>query len=189
YFFVFFPVEDTVGEAIKLDPGSSPRRAWGKSPTESVLRILGEAQLQLQTELLENTATGSEISPERERYKSLVTGEQKVQCISLEIDPSATVDSPAETKSPESSAVSSPQMSLRSEGNLEEPADLETEALQEPREASKDDSQPHPVHDMWVTVEPNARDTKYVMSQPDTLNPGAVCKNSAVIAQYCNVIS
>ncbi|XP_008072960.1 serine/threonine-protein kinase Nek1 [Carlito syrichta] len=150
----------TMGEAIKLDPGSSPRRAWGKSPTESVLRILGEAQLQLQTELLENTATGSVISPEGERYKPLVTGEQKVQCISLEINPSATVDSPTETKSPKSSAISSPQMSLKSEGNSEEPDDLETEALQEPREASKDDSLPRPLHDTWVNVEPNARDTK-----------------------------
>uniref|UniRef100_A0A9L0TR02 non-specific serine/threonine protein kinase n=1 Tax=Equus caballus TaxID=9796 RepID=A0A9L0TR02_HORSE len=50
----------TVGEVIKLDPGGSPRRVWGKSPTNSVLKILGEAELQLQTELLENTAVGRE---------------------------------------------------------------------------------------------------------------------------------
>ncbi|XP_024101628.2 serine/threonine-protein kinase Nek1 isoform X7 [Pongo abelii] len=50
----------TVGEVIKLDPNGSPRRAWGKSPTDSVLKILGEAELQLQTELLENTTIRSE---------------------------------------------------------------------------------------------------------------------------------
>ncbi|XP_070336810.1 serine/threonine-protein kinase Nek1 isoform X12 [Odocoileus virginianus] len=50
----------TVGEVIKLDPSGSPRKVWGKSPTDSVLRILGEAELQLQTELLENTTISSE---------------------------------------------------------------------------------------------------------------------------------
>ncbi|XP_017907291.1 PREDICTED: serine/threonine-protein kinase Nek1 isoform X6 [Capra hircus] len=52
--------KDTVGEVIKLDPSGSPRKVWGKSPTDSVLRILGEAELQLQTELLENTTIRSE---------------------------------------------------------------------------------------------------------------------------------
>lgn len=49
-----FVIEHTVGEVIKLDPSGSPRKVWGKSPTDSVLKILGEAELQLQTELLEN---------------------------------------------------------------------------------------------------------------------------------------
>lgn len=48
-----------MGEVIKLDPSGSPRKVWGKSPTDSVLRILGEAELQLQTELLENTTIRS----------------------------------------------------------------------------------------------------------------------------------
>ncbi|XP_077000581.1 serine/threonine-protein kinase Nek1 isoform X3 [Tamandua tetradactyla] len=47
--------KNTIGEVIKLDPGGSPRKAWGKSSTDSVLKILGEAELQPQTELLENT--------------------------------------------------------------------------------------------------------------------------------------
>uniref|UniRef100_A0A452RFH1 non-specific serine/threonine protein kinase n=1 Tax=Ursus americanus TaxID=9643 RepID=A0A452RFH1_URSAM len=52
-------VKHTVGEVIKLDPGGSPRKVWGRSPTDSVLKILGEAELQLQTELLENTTVRS----------------------------------------------------------------------------------------------------------------------------------
>ncbi|NXI01589.1 NEK1 kinase, partial [Pachycephala philippinensis] len=43
----------TVGEVIKLDIGEPHRKVWGKSPTDSVLRILGEAELQLQTDILE----------------------------------------------------------------------------------------------------------------------------------------
>ncbi|NXP78839.1 NEK1 kinase, partial [Ramphastos sulfuratus] len=43
----------TLGEVIKLDIGEPHRKVWGKSPTDSVLKILGEAELQLQTDLLE----------------------------------------------------------------------------------------------------------------------------------------
>uniref|UniRef100_A0A8C0GPR0 non-specific serine/threonine protein kinase n=1 Tax=Chelonoidis abingdonii TaxID=106734 RepID=A0A8C0GPR0_CHEAB len=45
--------KQTVGEVIKLDVGEPQRKVWGKSPTDLVLKILGEAELQLQTELLE----------------------------------------------------------------------------------------------------------------------------------------
>nr|XP_007998434.2 serine/threonine-protein kinase Nek1 isoform X5 [Chlorocebus sabaeus] len=149
----------TVGEVIKLDPNGSPRRAWGKSPTDSVLKILGEAELQLQTELLENTSIRSDISPEGEKYKPLITEEKKVQCISHEINPSAIVDSPVETKSPEFSEAS-PQMSLKLEGNLEEPDDLETEVLQEPSETNKDESLPCTVTDVWISEEKETKETQ-----------------------------
>uniref|UniRef100_A0A8C0B390 non-specific serine/threonine protein kinase n=1 Tax=Buteo japonicus TaxID=224669 RepID=A0A8C0B390_9AVES len=43
----------TLGEVIRLDIGEPHRKVWGKSPTDSVLKILGEAELQLQTDLLE----------------------------------------------------------------------------------------------------------------------------------------
>ncbi|NXX84724.1 NEK1 kinase, partial [Urocolius indicus] len=43
----------TLGEVIRLDMGEPHRKVWGKSPTDSVLKILGEAELQLQTDLLE----------------------------------------------------------------------------------------------------------------------------------------
>uniref|UniRef100_K7BBR4 non-specific serine/threonine protein kinase n=1 Tax=Pan troglodytes TaxID=9598 RepID=K7BBR4_PANTR len=149
----------TVGEVIKLGPNGSPRRAWGKSPTDSVLKILGEAELQLQTELLENTTIRSEIFPEGEKYKALITGEKKVQCISHEINPSAIVDSPVETKSPEFSEAS-PQMSLKLEGNLEEPDDLETEILQEPSGTNKDESLPCTITDVWISEEKETKETQ-----------------------------
>uniref|UniRef100_A0A8D2LRP5 non-specific serine/threonine protein kinase n=1 Tax=Varanus komodoensis TaxID=61221 RepID=A0A8D2LRP5_VARKO len=44
----------TLGEVIKLDVAEHHRKVWGKSPTDSVLKILGEAELQLQTDLLDD---------------------------------------------------------------------------------------------------------------------------------------
>lgn len=60
----------------------------------------------------------SEISPEGEKYKPLIAGEEQVNCISLEMNPSATVDSSVETNSPKFREVS-PQMSLKPEGNVD----------------------------------------------------------------------
>ncbi|XP_039732265.1 serine/threonine-protein kinase Nek1 isoform X6 [Pteropus medius] len=149
----------TVGDVIKLDSGGSPRRVWGKSPTDSVLKILGEAELQLQTELLGNTTIRSDISSEGEKYKPLITGEEKVKCISLEMNLSATLDSSAETSSPKLSE-GSPQMSLKPEGNLEERDDLETEVLQESSGANKDGSLPRTVMDVWISEIKETKETK-----------------------------
>ncbi|XP_046513079.1 serine/threonine-protein kinase Nek1 isoform X6 [Equus quagga] len=156
----------TVGEVIKLDPGGSPRRVWGKSPTNSVLKILGEAELQLQTELLEITAVGSEISPDGENYKPFITGEEKVKSISLEMNPLATVDSSVETNSPKFNEAS-PQTSLKSEGNLDEPDDLETEVLQEPSGVNKDGSLPCTVIDVWIS---EIKETKETDRLEDRIN-------------------
>ncbi|EPY83609.1 hypothetical protein CB1_000548030 [Camelus ferus] len=139
----------TVGEVIKLDPGGSPRKVWGRSPTDSVLKILGEAELQLQTGPLEDTVLGSEISPEREKCKPLMTGEEEVKCISPETDLSATADSSVETNGPNLSEAS-PQSSLKPEGNGDEPDDLETEVLQELRAADGGGGSPRTAVDVWM---------------------------------------
>ncbi|XP_053441753.1 serine/threonine-protein kinase Nek1 isoform X4 [Nycticebus coucang] len=148
----------TVGEVIKLDPSGSPRKVWGKSPTDSVLKILGEAELQLQTEVLENTTVRSEISPEEEKYKPLIIGEEEVQCISREINPSTTVDSPSETKSPKFREAA-PQTS-KPEANLEEPDDLETEILQEPSGTNRNERLPCPVTNVWISEEKQTKQTE-----------------------------
>ncbi|XP_060040286.1 serine/threonine-protein kinase Nek1 isoform X2 [Erinaceus europaeus] len=148
----------TIGEVIKLDPSESPRRVWGKSPTESVLKVLGEAELQPQTELLENTAIRSETSPDEEKYKPLVTEEEKIKCVSLEMNISATVDYPVVTSSPEVNELSS-QISLQPDGNLDEPDDLETEILQEPSRTNKNDSLPCFV-DVWINEVKETQETE-----------------------------
>lgn len=53
-FYANFPTAQTIGEVIKLDVADPQRKVWGKSPTDSVLKILGEAELQLQTDLLDD---------------------------------------------------------------------------------------------------------------------------------------
>ncbi|XP_031195762.1 serine/threonine-protein kinase Nek1 isoform X2 [Mastomys coucha] len=135
----------TAGEVIKLESNGSPRKVWGKSPTDSVLKILGEAELQLQTELLENMPFKSEIYAEEKNNKPVLTGEENLHCISKEINPSATVDS-IETKSPKLTEVSPPM----SERNVEEPDDLETEVLQEPSSTHTDGSLPPVLNDVWT---------------------------------------
>ncbi|XP_047615709.1 serine/threonine-protein kinase Nek1 isoform X4 [Phacochoerus africanus] len=133
----------TVGEVIKLDSSGSPRKVWGKSPTDSVLKVLGEAELQLQTELLENTTNSSEISPEREEILK-----EKIKCISLEMKPSATVDSSVETNSPDFSEA---ETALKPEGNVDEPDDLEMEVLQEPSRADRDGHPPCSAVTVWMS--------------------------------------
>uniref|UniRef100_A0A5F8GY98 non-specific serine/threonine protein kinase n=1 Tax=Monodelphis domestica TaxID=13616 RepID=A0A5F8GY98_MONDO len=86
-----FPTELTVGHVIKLDIEGSPRRVWGKSPTESVLKILGEAELQLQTQCLDEKTLKNETS-KGENYKTLIIGEKEAQFVSLEINPLPIVD-------------------------------------------------------------------------------------------------
>ncbi|MBZ3874989.1 Serine/threonine-protein kinase Nek1 [Sciurus carolinensis] len=148
----------TVGEVIKLDPSGSPRKVWGKSPTDSVLKILGEAELQLQTELLENTTIKSEISSEGAKNTPLIIGEETIQCVAHEINPSASVDSSIDTKSPKFNEAT-PQTSVKPEGNIEEP-DLEIEVLQEPSKENKDRSLPCIVTDVWISEEKGAKETK-----------------------------
>uniref|UniRef100_A0A8C5L930 non-specific serine/threonine protein kinase n=1 Tax=Jaculus jaculus TaxID=51337 RepID=A0A8C5L930_JACJA len=139
----------TVGDVIKLDPSGSPRKVWGKSPTESVLKILGEAELQLQTELLENTTVKSDISPEEEKCKSLITGEE-MQCISQEVNPSV------ETESPQLNEPS-PQVTI---ANVEDSDTLETEVLQEPSRKNTDGSLPCIVTDVWINEEKETKETE-----------------------------
>ncbi|XP_043827730.1 serine/threonine-protein kinase Nek1 isoform X8 [Dromiciops gliroides] len=86
-----FPTELTVGNVIKLDIEGSPRRTWGKSPTESVLKILGEAELQLQTQYLDEITLKNEAS-EGKNYKTLVLGEKEIQFVPVDKDPSPVVD-------------------------------------------------------------------------------------------------
>ncbi|OCT99636.1 serine/threonine-protein kinase Nek1 isoform X1 [Xenopus laevis] len=51
-----FPLDNlTIGDVIVLEVEEPQRRLWGKDPGDSVLKVLGEAKLQLETELLQVT--------------------------------------------------------------------------------------------------------------------------------------
>ncbi|XP_048186316.1 serine/threonine-protein kinase Nek1 isoform X2 [Perognathus longimembris pacificus] len=170
----------TVGEVIKLDPIGSPRKVWGKNPTDSVLKILGEAELQLQTELLENTTIKTEISPEGENLKPLIAGEEEeIHCISQAITPSAIGDCSVEAKSPNIGEVS-PQTSLKPEGNMAEPDDLETEVLQEPSGKIGNGSLPCTVTNVWLNEDKEPNETELenrVASQQNEISEDGIPKN------------
>ncbi|XP_029057495.1 serine/threonine-protein kinase Nek1 isoform X4 [Monodon monoceros] len=99
------------------------------------------------------------ISPQGEECKPLITGEEKIKCISSEMNPSATVDSSVETDSPNFSEPS-PQTALKPEGNLDEPDDLEAEFLQESSRADGDGGLQCPVLDVWVSEIKEAKEAE-----------------------------
>ncbi|XP_026702651.1 serine/threonine-protein kinase Nek1 isoform X2 [Athene cunicularia] len=149
----------TLGEVIRLDVGEPHRKVWGKSPTDSVLKILGEAELQLQTDLLEEldvingTAEllegGHQSSTEEKEEKAFpaVGAQSSVPVGVTESD--MTV--------PEESQRAGPTQVQSQPIMLDEPDDLEAEMLEE-TEDKKDQSKeskefPITVHEVWVKEE------------------------------------
>ncbi|ELV14104.1 Serine/threonine-protein kinase Nek1, partial [Tupaia chinensis] len=118
----------------------------------------GQLVIPLDTLTLDTSFSATaNISPDGE-YKPLIIEEEKVQCISREINSSDTVFSPADTKNPKCSETS--QTSPKPEGNLEESDDLETEVLQEPSGINKDESLPCVITDVWIREEEETKETE-----------------------------
>ncbi|XP_072479454.1 serine/threonine-protein kinase Nek1 isoform X12 [Notamacropus eugenii] len=162
-----FPTEFTVGHVIKLDNEGSPRRAWGKSPTDSILRILGEAELQLQTQCFDEIALKNEAS-EGKNYKTLILGEKEVQFVPADVDPSPVVDK-ADIKASEElkhkeadeflqmalkpvvvEEKSEVPNSLHPALHSEEPDDLEAEILEGSNKANKNIDLPCSINEVWL---------------------------------------
>ncbi|XP_063012292.1 serine/threonine-protein kinase Nek1 isoform X12 [Melospiza melodia melodia] len=146
----------TLGEVIKLDTGEPHRKVWGKSPTDSVLRILGEAELQLQTDILEEQ---DEINGTAE----LLEGDHQ----SLSEEKEEKAFSPVGTQSavpvgvtksvitvPEESQRTGPTLVQSNAIVLDEPDDLEAEVLEEMEDKmhqSKENKEfPSTVNEVWV---------------------------------------
>ncbi|KAM5234756.1 serine/threonine-protein kinase Nek1 isoform 12-T14 [Hipposideros larvatus] len=144
-------VHEDTKEQEKEKSVSSDRKKWEAGGQ----LVIPQDDLTLDTSFF---ATDN-ISPEGENCKPLISGEEKVKCISLEMNPSATVDSSVDGNSPKFSEAS-PQMSLKPEGNMDEPDDLETEVLQESSEANKDGSVPCTVMDVWVSEIKETKETE-----------------------------
>ncbi|XP_067993212.1 serine/threonine-protein kinase Nek1 isoform X13 [Melanerpes formicivorus] len=144
----------TLGEVIKLDIGEPHRKVWGKSPTDSVLKILGEAELQLQTDLLEelDVINGTAELLEGDPQSSLEEKEEKA-CPTVGAQSSAPV------------GITEPEMTIPEECQrggltqvqsgptlLDEPDDLEAEMLEETQEEKKHQNKNYPitVNEVWV---------------------------------------
>uniref|UniRef100_A0A8I3QEF7 non-specific serine/threonine protein kinase n=1 Tax=Canis lupus familiaris TaxID=9615 RepID=A0A8I3QEF7_CANLF len=145
-------VNEGAKEHEKEKSVSSDRKKWEAG---------GQLVIPLDELTLDTSFSATEkISPEKEKYKSLITGEEKVKYISPEMDSSAAVDSSVETNSPEF-RESSPQISLKPEGNVDEADDLETEVLQEPGGANKDGSLPCTIIDVWISETKETKETEF----------------------------
>ncbi|KAL9852224.1 serine/threonine-protein kinase Nek1 isoform 8-T11 [Geothlypis trichas] len=168
----------TLGEVIKLDIGEPHRKVWGKSPTDSVLRILGEAELQLQTDILEEqdeingTAELLEgdhqsLSEEKEEKAFSPVGTQSAEPVGV-------------TKSvltvPEESQRTGPTLVQSKAIMLDEPDDLEAEVLEEMEDKmhqSKENKEfPSTVNEVWVKE-------KEDVAQHDRMN-GAASEKEAL---------
>ncbi|XP_010140241.1 PREDICTED: serine/threonine-protein kinase Nek1 [Buceros rhinoceros silvestris] len=149
----------TLGEVIRLDIGEPHRKVWGKSPTNSVLKILGEAELQLQTDLLEELdeingtadlleGNNQSSSEEKEEKAFPTVGVQSSVQVSL---------TESDTMVPEESQRTGPTQVQSKPVMLDEPDDLETEMLEETEDKkhqSKESKEfPITVSEVWVKEE------------------------------------
>ncbi|XP_053886446.1 serine/threonine-protein kinase Nek1 isoform X4 [Malaclemys terrapin pileata] len=143
----------TVGEVIKLDVGEPQRKVWGKSPTDSVLKILGEAELQLQTELLEEITIANEVPEEGSQPLTMKeNSEVKIaSCIGKKSSaPVVGILENERTIPEESQTFDATQVPSRPVV-LDELDDLEEEILEETeKNKCKSDQFIITVHDVWV---------------------------------------
>uniref|UniRef100_A0A8C3QH78 non-specific serine/threonine protein kinase n=1 Tax=Cyanoderma ruficeps TaxID=181631 RepID=A0A8C3QH78_9PASS len=162
----------TLGEVIKLDTGEPHRKVWGKSPTDSVLRILGEAELQLQTDILEEQ---DEINGTAELLEGghQSSSEEKEEKAFSPVGAQSAVPVGV-TKSvvtvPEESQRTGPTLVQSKPIMLDEPDDLEAEVLEEMEDKmhqSKENKDfPSTVHEVWVKE-------KEATAQLDRMNEAA----------------
>ncbi|XP_062477344.1 serine/threonine-protein kinase Nek1 isoform X8 [Pezoporus occidentalis] len=146
----------TLGEVIRLDIGEPHRKVWGKSPTDSVLKILGQAESQLQTDLLEEldvvsgTAEllegGHQSSSEQKEEKAFpAVGAQSSVLVGV-TESDMTV--PEESQNAGATQVQNKPIIL------DEPDDLEAEMLEETEDKkhqSKESKKfPITVNEVWV---------------------------------------
>ncbi|XP_072450609.1 serine/threonine-protein kinase Nek1 isoform X6 [Chiloscyllium punctatum] len=147
----------TSGEVIQLFLKDEPRKVWEKEPSDTVLKALGEAELQLQTGMLldePSVKTKDSQAETTEETLTLVidaandsmcqkgpneTVEISViapgQAASSEIQTADQLEMEDAQSSEKSISVSKP---VEFDEKIEEPEDLETEALEEGEHISKD---------------------------------------------------
>ncbi|KAJ7422381.1 NIMA related kinase 1 [Pitangus sulphuratus] len=167
----------TLGEVIKLDIGEPHRKVWGKSPTDSVLRILGEAELQLQTDILEeqDVINGTAELVEEDHQSSSEEKEDKAfSTVGAQSSVPTVVTEPLVTVAEESKGAAAAQVQSKPI-TLDEPDDLEAEMLEEmedKKHQSKESKEfPITVNEVWVKE-------KEDMAQRDRINEAALEKQA-----------
>ncbi|XP_066487838.1 serine/threonine-protein kinase Nek1 isoform X2 [Tiliqua scincoides] len=143
----------TVGEVIKLDVAEPQRKVWGKSPTDSVLKILGEAELQLQTDLLDDLSITNELPKEILTVKNncetsdVITAEEESSVKVGNIESLVKVENTLKEAADRSHTPELTQLP----DMMDDPDDLETEVLEEAKEKNNYRASSFPVvADVWV---------------------------------------
>ncbi|XP_010223599.1 PREDICTED: serine/threonine-protein kinase Nek1-like, partial [Tinamus guttatus] len=147
---------ETMAGVIKSVVGEPHRKVWGKSPTDSVLKILGEAELQLQTELLEELDVTHDAAEVMEGdNQSLIMKENNEEKAVSPVGAKCAV--PVGIAASETSVPADPQRAEPTQVQyepiqLDEPDDLEAEMLEETEENKKHKTKEFPitVNDVWV---------------------------------------
>ncbi|XP_062905570.1 serine/threonine-protein kinase Nek1 isoform X1 [Mobula hypostoma] len=164
----------TSGEVIKLLIKDEPRKVWEKEPSDTVLKVLGEADLQIQTGMLLDTVTVennaeaplAEVDPALTMVIDAVNGmvDQKVvnEPVRTSVANAGQISIAGDTmetkiidlsreENAQSREVSIPTSKTSVfEDKIEEPEDLETEALEEGDQMNRDDIPVAPVTvDAW----------------------------------------
>ncbi|XP_068134909.1 serine/threonine-protein kinase Nek1 isoform X2 [Hyperolius riggenbachi] len=161
----FFPAEGvTIGGVINLEAGDHQRREWGKSPPESVVKILGEAKLQLQTELIKDI-TGSPSSTKDEEESSLQDNETSK---SPPVNPDSLISPEAErvpeVESPDSlGMVSVVATSDKDEDQLSGDCQAQNDALQSDQNVQDEKTTEGCLLDVESLISPN----KEALSVPE----------------------
>ncbi|XP_067885372.1 serine/threonine-protein kinase Nek1 isoform X2 [Heterodontus francisci] len=147
----------TSGEVIKLLLKDEPRKVWEKDPSDTVLKALGEADLQLQTgTLLDATSIENSEDPLAETDQTLtlvidaandtICQRALSETVQTSVIPTGQIAT-SEIKTTDRSPVKAVQSSEKSipvlkpavfEDKIEELEDLETEALEEGEPMSRD---------------------------------------------------
>ncbi|XP_063192376.1 serine/threonine-protein kinase Nek1 isoform X2 [Chroicocephalus ridibundus] len=148
----------TLGEVIKKDIGEPHRKVWGKSPTDSVLKILGEAELQLQTDLLEDLdVINGTAEPLEGDHQSIVIKEEKEKKAFPTVGAQSSVSvgiTESDMSIQEESQRAGPTQVQSKPIMLNEPDDLEAEMLEETevKEHQSKESKKFPitVNEVWV---------------------------------------
>ncbi|XP_051875709.1 serine/threonine-protein kinase Nek1 isoform X2 [Pristis pectinata] len=182
----------TSGEVIKLLIKDEPRKVWEKEPSDTVLKVLGEADLQIQTGMLldtistENNAKGplAEVDLALTMVIDAVNGtidhkafNEAVQTSVAGTSQTSTAGDTMETKIKDLSreeTVQSKEVSILIskpsvfEDKIEEPEDLETEALEEGEQMNRDEVPVAPVTvDAWEKESDAERPLDDAVAQPE----------------------
>ncbi|XP_067838564.1 serine/threonine-protein kinase Nek1 isoform X3 [Heptranchias perlo] len=185
----------TAGEVIKLFLEDEPRKVWEKDPSDTVLKALGEADLQLQTGMLsdaistENNAEGllaetdqmltviidaaddticQTAVNETIQTPVIVTG----QTATTEIKTADHLKEEEVQSSKESIPLSKPAVF---EDKIEELEDLETEALEEGEQMSRDEVPVAPITiDAWEKESDPERPQDGAVTQPEKTEDDAL---------------